>query len=604
MGVWTATDECPAAAGDILARFFANPYMFTKNLKKIATGEALTLIENLRNAELCRDISVMERILKPIWQNYNEEPLIDNLEVSLQAEILRSCGFFLSYYGRSHNLKSYQERGKDLLIRAVEIFSEKALTHKAFEAKVTLSLCYWHEGAVSECEIILAETESEYADNQLHPVYIQICINRVITLLAKAGENPAYARRGMEIIKKLSTAIEFCDDLRLKAMYYNHAGIYYRYFKEPGNALFHYKEGIKTARKAGNFRFVAINHNNIAFLYKEIKDFTQAHHYVDKAIKFYRELNESGWLAHTLDTKALIYLEEGKHTTALNIIDQALELFRQGEDYSGLAEALFNKSKILLQLNRFGEALLLLTEVVSTAMFRIGEFAAKKYTDEFSKLIYPLNHTSYPNEVKSFKAHVLRRHLTDADRQITKAAATLGISHQNLSHILNNQFPELYIELGIGRRASRNGKKRDVLPNITPVRLSDSQMSCDGGLKLNEDASYYTFALNGKHLPSLKTKQNAVVLVEVASQTAGATVIMQNQKTSEFHCGVLELDKLTGMFYLNDSSSKDDFPYLLDDFKYYGKVVGYCLLEEETVSKFCFVPFKNSRVNSSGKNCA
>jgi hypothetical protein len=263
----------------------------------------------------------------------------------------------------------------------------------------------------------------------------------------------------------------------------------------------------------------------------------------------------------------------------------------QSEDFAGLVESLFTKCRILLKLGKVSEGGGMLGELLILANSRIGEFAAQKYADEFSKLIYPLNRTAYPNEVKSFKANLLRQHLTAADRQISKAAATLGISHQNLSDILNNQFPELYIELGIRRRAPRNGKKRDVLRNIAPVRFGDSQMTCDRRLKLNEDASYYTFALSGKHLPSLKTKENAVVLVEAANQTAGATVIMQNQKTDEFHCGVLETDKLTGIFYLNDSSVKNDFPSLLDDFKYYGKVVGYCLLEEESGSEILFRPF-------------
>ncbi|HEX9960375.1 MAG TPA: hypothetical protein VGB00_05555, partial [Pyrinomonadaceae bacterium] len=291
------------------------------------------------------------------------------------------------------------------------------------------------------------------------------------------------------------------------------------------------------------------------------------------------------------DTKAQVYLAENKLASALTKINEALTILRQGEDFAGLIEALFTKCKILLKLENISESVSLLMELTELAKMRIGEFAAKKYTDEFAKLIYPLNNASYQNEVRSFKAHLLRQHLTDAEKQITKAAESLGVSHQNLSDILNNQFPELYIELGIQRRARRNGKKRDVLQNVAPVKLSESQMSYDGSLKLNEESSYYTFALNGKHLPSLKTKQNVIVLVKSDEQSAGETVIMQNQKNNAFHCGVLEIDKLTGIFYLNDSSVKDDFPFLLDDFKYYGKVVGYCLLEEDSGTQILFRPF-------------
>jgi len=116
-------------------------------------------------------------------------------------------------------------------------------------------------------------------------------------------------------------------------------------------------------------------------------------------------------------------------------------------------------------------------------------------------------------------------------------------------------------------------------------------MFFDGGLKLRDEASYYTFAMSGRRLPSLKTKQNVIVLVESGEAFSGTTVIMQNQRTNDFHCGTLEMDKLTGIFYLNDLSEKDGFPFLFDDFKYYGKVFGYCVLEDDDGKDIMFLPF-------------
>jgi tetratricopeptide (TPR) repeat protein len=552
---------------------------------QITTSQAIKLIEEARNAELCRDIPASQRILSAVWKNLEEEPTLNGLNTIIQAEILRLCGFFLSYYGRSRNLKNYQERGRDFLTKSIEIFDSEKLAHKSAEAKVMLSLCYWHEGAVAESEMILAETENEYKNNQLHPVYLQICVNRLLTHYWKGEYSQA-----LKIIEQLSNPIDLCKDARLKTMFHNQAGITYQLLKQPDKAIFHYQEAIKNAERSNNLRLCAICFNNLGNVYKDIDDFAKAHHYIDSALEAFSNLQETGWAANTLDTKAQVYLAENKLASALIKINEALEVLRQGEDFAGLVESLFTKCKILLQLNRVAKAVKLIGELTDIANQRIGEFAADKYVDEFTRLIYPLNNTSYSNEVKAFKAHLLRQHLIDADRQVSKAAETLGISHQNLSEILNNQFPELYIELGL-RRRRRNGKRQDILKNISPVRLSDSQMACDGSLRLNENFSYYTFALNGKHLPSLKTKLNVIVLVEDSAQTAGATVIMQNQKTNAFHCGVLEMDNLTGIFYLNDSLSKDDFPFLLDDFKYYGKVVGYCLLEEDSSIEILFRPF-------------
>ena len=153
----------------------------TKTTQKITNSKAIQLIREARNAELCRDIQASQYILSAIWSDLEEEPIINGLELPIQAEIFRLCGFFLSYYGRSRNLKNSQERGRNFLTRAIEIFDGKNLPHKSAESKVMLALCYWYEGAINECELILKETESEYENNQIHPVYIQICVNRLMT---------------------------------------------------------------------------------------------------------------------------------------------------------------------------------------------------------------------------------------------------------------------------------------------------------------------------------------------------------------------------------------------------------------------------------------
>jgi len=553
---------------------------------QITTSEALKLIEEARNAELCRDIPASQSILSAVWKNLDEEPTVKGLGNALQAEILRLCGFFLSYYGKAKNLKDYQERGKNLLTNAIEIFEAENLPDKSAEAKITLSLCYWYEGAVNESETILSQLEAEYSENTLNPVYLQICVNRLGIYY-----NKEEFEKSQKLIDSLTGIVQFSADWRLRTMYHNQAGLSYHKLNQPEKAIYHYKEALTAAKRCGNARFCALNYNNLGYIYKDISDFQRAHLYADKAIKCYRKLGEVGWLAHIFDTKALVYLAENRYKSALNAIDEALHIFRKGEDFAGLVESLFTKCKILVRLERGAEAVELCGELIETAKQRIGDFAVKKYADEFFKLMYPFNNTSYSNEVKAFKTSLLRKHLTEANGQVTKAAETLGISHQALSDILNNQFPELFIELGIRRRSRRNGKRRDILKNIAPIKLSDSQISYNSSLRLNEESSYYTFVLNGKRLPSLKTKQNVVVLVEASEQTAGATVIMQNQKTNEFHCGVLEMDKLTGIFYLNDSAVKDGFPFLLDDFKYYGKVVGYCLIEEDSGIEILFRPF-------------
>ena len=424
---------------------------------RITSSAVLKLIEDAKNAELCRDIPSCQRILSAVWENLENDPIIDGLEIAVQAEIFRLCGFFLSFYGRSRGLKDYQERGRNFLTKSIEIFDCENLPDSSAEAKVMLALCYWYEGAISESELILSETEVEYAHNQLHPVYFQVCVTRLLTHYWK-GEYP----QALEIIERLLIPIELCKDVRLKTLFHNQAGITYQLLKQSDKAIFHLHEAIKNAHRSRNLRYAAGSLNNLGNVCKDIGDFTKAHRYVDRAFRAYTELQETGWAANVLDTKAQIYLAENKISTALAKINEALTILHQGEDFAGLVESLFTKCRILLKLGKNTESLLLLAELVELAKARIGEFAARKYADEFAQQIYLLKNVSYPEEVNSFKTNLLRKHLTNGDLQITKAAETLGVSHQNLSNILNNQFPELYDELGIYRRVRRNAKGKKI----------------------------------------------------------------------------------------------------------------------------------------------
>ena len=63
---------------------------------RITASQAIKLIEDARNAELCRDIATYRKVLNPVWENLEDEPAVDGLNILLQAEIFRCCGFFLS----------------------------------------------------------------------------------------------------------------------------------------------------------------------------------------------------------------------------------------------------------------------------------------------------------------------------------------------------------------------------------------------------------------------------------------------------------------------------------------------------------------------------
>ena len=73
--------------------------MLPETTPKLTTTELLQLIEEARNAELCRDLDALRKILQSVWNDNNRLPTFAEYEPKVRAELLRLCGFFLTIYG-------------------------------------------------------------------------------------------------------------------------------------------------------------------------------------------------------------------------------------------------------------------------------------------------------------------------------------------------------------------------------------------------------------------------------------------------------------------------------------------------------------------------
>src|SRR5687768_1474369 len=221
--------------------------MHLKKTSILPLNKVLQLIEEARNAELCRDVELMQAIVKAFWEDFDRSPDLSGYKNPIRAELLRISGAFLSFFGYARGQKDYQIRGKDLLTEAIEALKAENLTDKAAEAKVMLAHCYWNTGEIEESEALLEMVEAEFGERVFHPVYFKICINRLLTMIWKKKFDQA-----LKIVEKISASIEFCSDLRLQIKFHTEAGIYYRSVKKYELAVFHYNEAIHKAEKIGS----------------------------------------------------------------------------------------------------------------------------------------------------------------------------------------------------------------------------------------------------------------------------------------------------------------------------------------------------------------
>jgi len=413
-------------------------------------GEVEQMILAARRAEACRDIDLLGRILAPVLPDVDKDPALPDVEARLKGELLRLCGFFLGYYGHLASKPNYQERGKDLLSEAIDLFESEGLEEKAGEARLNLAWRYLQQGAHAEADAMVQYTKEQFGRRRSSPVYLRLKVFESVAASA-AGEFDRAART----IAGLASAMEKCDDPGISGQYHIEAGYVNTELGKYPEALEHYEKAEIYAKALENERFQAIILGNISFVLLHQRRFAGSLKNIEAAIELNRKHGHNGFLAHNFDTKAQILLAQGEQGRALLAIDQSLEYFRAGEDCAGLCEALFNKIRILLKLQEIEEALMLFTELVQTARTNISETSARKFADRFSGLVFYPEGRGYKEEVSEFKKYILKDALTSSGNVMKDAAESLEISQAMLSDILRRQFPEIFDELNIKKRKSR-----------------------------------------------------------------------------------------------------------------------------------------------------
>lgn len=557
----------------------------------IATSaDVLRVIEDARDAELCRNLEHFEGILSSFWGDITTEPELSSFDQPLQPELLRLCGVFLSQFGRAKGLEDYQNRAKDILSRAARLFETQNRPEKAAETKVGLATCYWYLGDVENHDAILRSVEAEFSARPDHKVLIQIKLNRVLVAIWIKDVDEAN-----NLIRQATRVISRDHDLRLRTQFHNLAGIVCRMAEDFDQAALHASEAVRIAKEANNGMFVAFNLNNLAFVQRILGNFDQARQTIDEALSIMEERGDKGWISHALDTKALIYLDECEYDKALTVIERAIEIFSEGEDHSGLADAMWTKCLCLLRLDKVREAVVLFADIKEKTEKQIGEIAVNKFAAQFAGEVYALRHFPLLDEVAAFKRARVVKAMQESEGHVANAARLLGLrSQQHLSDILNNQFPDIYDELGIKRRKQRSNAAAarklapPPVPGVTRLLMpKDRTFSFNFALRGHAEPEFFFFPKSMMR-DAFGVKTDAVVAVMPArpdSLYEGAPVLYM--KDDIFRVGAFSFDEFSGLFLVD----LEEFTFLSDVYLL-GIPVGYCPASDRSKRTMEFDPLR------------
>jgi tetratricopeptide (TPR) repeat protein len=535
----------------------------------VTSADVLRVIEEARDAELCRNLELFRNILSLFWENIVEEPDVSSFDPPFQAEFLRLCGVFLSQYGRARGLPDYQDRAKDILSRAARLFEAQNNSDRAAETKVGLAGCYWHSGELEEHDAMLRSLEAEFVERADHRVSIQIKLNRILfAIWIKDLEEAGH------LIDQIIKVISHDHDLRLRTQFHNLAGITYRLMGNVDKSFLHAKESVDIARTANNSLFAALNLNNLANTYRTGGELNLALATSSEAIAITEARGDKGWTAHFLDTKALIYLDQCEYNESLKVIESAIEIFVEGEDYGGLTDAMWTKCLCLLRLDRFTDALGVFIELRDIAARQIGQVAVDKFEKLLAEEVYVLKHFPLTDELAVLKRSLVVKAMRESGNHVSKAALKLGLrSQQHLSDILNNQFPDIHDELGITRRIRRTkqAKQKQPAPDLTRLMMPKNRTcSFNFAWTGHEELQFFYFPRNLMREFGVRTDAVvAVIPVESESLLDGGVVLYFKDDT--FRIGRLSYDEFTELFLVD----LKEFIFL-SDVELIGVPIGYC----------------------------
>jgi tetratricopeptide (TPR) repeat protein len=413
--------------------------------------------------------------LGELWPGLGERPELA-FRPQVNAELLLQCGTLTGWLGSAKQV-DVQEKAKNLITEALEIFEALKNQIKVAEAQYELGICYWRSGALDEARIILQKamelgTHEQRGKILVRQTLIEISSGRyyeALAMLDKARssfENYPHALKGrwhgqMALVLRKLGSTEYRSD------YYDRAIVEYT------AASIHLEQ-------AGHERHCANALNNLGFLLYKMGHHKEAHDHLDRARIILERIGNLSNLAQLDETRARILLAEDRHLEAESVINEVVQTLEKGGERALLTDALTTKATALARLGRgkhsidtFNRAIRVGEQAGSLSCaglaavglieehgktLSINEiFKAYRNADRLlaqvqdieainrlrgcarifaSRLCERGSKFKLPKAVKEYEAHFIQQALEEGQGSVTRAAKKLGMTHQGLAFIL------------------------------------------------------------------------------------------------------------------------------------------------------------------------
>ena len=477
-------------------------------------SDAIAKCAAARELENAGDYEAARMALDGIWSRIGERPKIDGLSSRVKAEVLLRVGTISGWLGTSGQIPGAQEFAKDMVSESLRAFDLLADQDKVAEAQTDLAICYWREGAIDEARVWFREALARATSptNQF-----RVLINSTIVEISSDRFTEALA-----LLDRAAPLLDQIKDDAIEARYHSQRAIVLMRLGGTENldkALIENAAASIYFEQAGHQRYFARVENNTGVALLELGRFQDALEHVEQACRTVRELDDVGTLAIFDETRARVFLAQGRYVEAEKTAFAAAAALEQGGEQSLLAEALVTQGIALARLNRYESAFSVLKRAAQVAevagdpdssgrtfltmieelkcflshneIVDLYQEADQRLGDNLNpatarrlraaarvlagntgaeSIVPSMVGSSLDQEVLRFEGEWIRRALEEARGSVTRAAKTLGLTHQGLCYILNTRHKSLLSARAPVRIRRKSIMKKSLAKSATITR--------------------------------------------------------------------------------------------------------------------------------------
>jgi tetratricopeptide (TPR) repeat protein len=422
-----------------------------------------------------------------LWPGIGKSPKIAGLAPADQAEVLLRIGALSGYLGSSGQVPGAQEYAKDLITRSIRAYEALGNPDKIAEAQNALAICYWREGGMDEARVWFREAVAGAVDPA---VRFNILVNATIVEISSKCLDAA-----LSLLEQAAPLLEFIDDGALIGRFHMQRAMVFRAQGGAENidrALIENTAARVHFEESNHRRFFARVENNIGYIFLELGRYAEALDHLDEARAAFVEIGDVGTAAQVNETRARVFLAQRRYADAEKVAFSAASVLENGGEHALLAEALESQGIAMARLGRQQSALGILkraahiaetaghvqlsgklyltileelknflppTEIgdlyqeadgrigdqidaaISTRLrhcARLAVASAGAVTTETTGIL-----GSFEEEVHKRESELIRYALDDARGSVTRAARSLGLTHQGLCYIINHRHQQL-----------------------------------------------------------------------------------------------------------------------------------------------------------------